>query len=1054
MSKKAKPKPKAAVVDENLVTRQIVATNYGKACKAIGVSVNPHVNELFRGKEEDGDLFILEGEGVGALGPGGIHALALAIMISLQLDTHTYFSWWLVDRFTNGPYTQLRYIRIWKQEIGNEGTAAITSLLQATSGVNIAYLELLDCEIGEGGCKALGDILSLQKAPGLLTLNLDYNTQIGDAGVNVLVDSLFSNTALKQLHLDYCGVGPSGCIKLAQLVSLPTCAIEVLSLNGNNIGSEGLHHLSLGLARSQRLVSLNLSDNGIRNNIEALAAFRDALIRSKVLAHVDFTFNLIEPEGANVLLPALAPENAKLQSFLVDASLPGDLFQLLNRSKKAEGKKKDLVVPGSGLIADVLSKTILLCSDMKEGQDACRRVHIRLNIIFEELQKMEKKNILPPSEKLNQYTDVVLRYFLYLERYRQQNIAKRLIKHRAMMIELAVIQEEIEMLFKILNLAAVASMMDWKQQWEADQKAMTEVLESRTRSSVLVLREVPSVRAQSEAILDLKFELEQRCDRQNKEVIQLMKAMLKTVVQASKSTVGKVPQWFLPSNEVDTDSEPFAVGSYGSVYRGTWGLGTAVVVKRFNVEDKVVSERAQRKIEREINIWYLLNHPHVIKMHGASHVSSPPFIVCEDATNGDLSDFLSRSEENSSQMWRLLYEAALGLEYIHSMDVVHGDLKLNNILVASNGQAKLSDFGLSSLRTCATLSKTSGESQSGGLRWRAPECLKKRPTFESDVYSFAMCMIEAATGEPPFSFLDDDSVRDNLKNGEIPDQPDEMTDEMWELVVSMTDVDPKKRISLQDMILKLKNIEKMKNVVGFGIGSNQDNVETLQPESSLLSDSSVIASRVPRHEVKVRSLISDSPYEDIYWGTYCREPVAIKMMSPEKRSDPDKVDVFLAEVKMMADLNHPHIVQYVGVSWTSLDDLCVLTELMKGGDLRTMLNHLDSEGHPQGINYDKLRIAFHVAQALTYLHSFYPVRLHHNLKSKNVLLTENLDAKLADFGLSRELEDHTVTAGVGTPLWMAPEVMMGERYDEKIDIFSFGVVLSELDLQSLPYANA
>ncbi|KAI9993685.1 hypothetical protein PInf_015982 [Phytophthora infestans] len=317
MSKKAKPKPKAAVVDENLVTRQIVATNYGKACKAIGVLVNPHVNEIFRGKEEDGDLvnLILEGENVGTLGPGGV-------------------------RFSSGPYTQLRYIRIWKQEIGNEGAAAIASLLQATSSVNVAYLELLDCGIGADGCKALADVLSLQKVPGLLTLNLDYNLEIGDAGVNVLIDGLFSNTTLKQLHLDYCNVGPNGCIKLAQLISLPTCAIEVLSLNGNNVGGEGLHHLSLGLARSQRLVTLNLSDNGIRNNIEALAAFRDALVRSKALAHVDFTFNLIEPDGANVLLPALAPENVKLQSFLVDASLPGEIFQQLNRARKAEGKKK------------------------------------------------------------------------------------------------------------------------------------------------------------------------------------------------------------------------------------------------------------------------------------------------------------------------------------------------------------------------------------------------------------------------------------------------------------------------------------------------------------------------------------------------------------------------------------------------------------------------------------------------------------------------------------------------------------------------------------------
>ncbi|KAL4108414.1 hypothetical protein PRIC1_000130 [Phytophthora ramorum] len=329
MSKKAKPKPKAAVVDENVVTRQIVATNYGKGCKAIGVQVNPHVNELFRGKEEDGDLvnFILEGEDVGILGPGGVRALTMGIM-------------GVGPGITNGPYTQLRYIRIWKQEIGNDGAAAIAGLLQATSGVNIAYLELLDCGIGEDGCRALADVLSQQKAPGLLTLNLDYNLDVGDAGVSVLVGGLFNNTALKQLHLDYCGVGPEGCIKLAQLVSLPSCAVETLSLRGNTIGGDGLYHLSLGLARSHRLVTLNLSDNGIRNNIEALTAFRDGLLRSKALANVDFTFNLIEPEGANILMPALAPENTKLLSFLVDASLPGDIFQQLNRARKAEGKKK------------------------------------------------------------------------------------------------------------------------------------------------------------------------------------------------------------------------------------------------------------------------------------------------------------------------------------------------------------------------------------------------------------------------------------------------------------------------------------------------------------------------------------------------------------------------------------------------------------------------------------------------------------------------------------------------------------------------------------------
>jgi serine/threonine-protein kinase TNNI3K len=80
--------------------------------------------------------------------------------------------------------------------------------------------------------------------------------------------------------------------------------------------------------------------------------------------------------------------------------------------------------------------------------------------------------------------------------------------------------------------------------------------------------------------------------------------------------------------------------------------------------------------------------------------------------------------------------------------------------------------------------------------------------------------------------------------------------------------------------------------------------------------------------------------------------------------------------------------------------------------------------------------------------------LHRDLKSKNILLDNQLNAKLTDFGVSRESSVRTMTAGVGTSLWMAPEVMMGERYNEKADIFSFGVVLSELDTHAVPYSSA
>ncbi|GLD96469.1 hypothetical protein PINS_up005152 [Pythium insidiosum] len=350
MSKKSKgskgSKAKAAAEEENAVTRQIVFSNYGKLCKSIGVPVNVHVNEVLRGDvEEETELvnFILEGE-IGSLGPGGVHAIVLAFLISSFFPNHG-----AGPGITSGPYPHLRYIRMWNQDVQDEGAVMMASLLQSSPpSFNIAYLELLDCAIGVEGhvpvalfmCRAIAEVLKTQTQPGLLTLKLDYNSDIGDDGVSALCDGLFTNTVLKKLHLDFCNIGPQGAIKLAQLVAMPQSALEKLSLQGNSLGDEGLYHFSLGLARSHHLTTLNLADNAIRHHEEALTAFRDALLRSKALAHVDFTFNPIERQGATYLLPALHPDNAKLLSFQVDAALPADIFAQLNRAPKAEGKKK------------------------------------------------------------------------------------------------------------------------------------------------------------------------------------------------------------------------------------------------------------------------------------------------------------------------------------------------------------------------------------------------------------------------------------------------------------------------------------------------------------------------------------------------------------------------------------------------------------------------------------------------------------------------------------------------------------------------------------------
>ncbi|KAK1936928.1 putative serine/threonine-protein kinase [Phytophthora citrophthora] len=225
-------------------------------------------------------------------------------------------------------------------------------------------------------------------------------------------------------------------------------------------------------------------------------------------------------------------------------------------------------------------------------------------------------------------------------------------------------------------------------------------------------------------------------------------------------------------------------------------------------------------------------------------------------------------------------------------------------------------------------------------------------------------------------------------------------------------------------------------------------------QPGLWNDDIITAKRIPRDKVTVKKLLSRGAFGEVYKGVFNRQEVAIKMLLSSTRGNIQNVNDFLAEAKLTATMDHPHIVTFIGVAWDSLSDMCVVLEFMDGGDLRTLLSSYEATKRPVGFDKQKATIALHVCHALTYLHSLMPPVIHRDLKSRNILLNRNLEAKLTDFGVSKERLDQTMTAGVGTSLWMAPEVMLGERYDVKADMFSFGVMLSELDVHTLPYAQA
>ncbi|GFP85394.1 leucine-rich repeat receptor-like protein kinase pxl2 [Phtheirospermum japonicum] len=156
-------------------------------------------------------------------------------------------------------------------------------------------------------------------------------------------------------------------------------------------------------------------------------------------------------------------------------------------------------------------------------------------------------------------------------------------------------------------------------------------------------------------------------------------------------------------------------------------------------------------------------------------------------------------------------------------------------------------------------------------------------------------------------------------------------------------------------------------------------------------------------------------------------------------------DDLIGEVNLLSKLRHRNIVRVVGFLYNDSDAM-IIYEFMENGNLGEAL-HCEGEG---GLLVDwvsRYNVAVGVAQGLAYLHhDCHPPVVHRDVKSNNILLDENLEARIADFGLAKLMlkKNETVSMVAGSYGYIAPEYGYTMKVDEKSDIYSFGVVLMEL----------
>ena len=255
-----------------------------------------------------------------------------------------------------------------------------------------------------------------------------------------------------------------------------------------------------------------------------------------------------------------------------------------------------------------------------------------------------------------------------------------------------------------------------------------------------------------------------------------------------------------------------------------------------------------------------------------------------------------------------------------------------------------------------------------------------------------------------------------------------------------------------------------------------------------------LQSSIDFDDLQLQEVIGGGGFGQVWKANWRGTPVAVKILTgAAQKTHIAKaiLEEFKAEINLLKGMRHPNICLYMGACLTP-PNRAIITELAANGSawdslrLPLLSPYTVSDGTSQGSWPIRLyvpgdhgapprsygsspvsapipprgtwpfelvkRVSCGAARGMAYLHSGNPPVLHRDLKSANLLLDESYTTKVCDFGLSR-LKDQarSMTANCGTVQWMAPEVLANGSYDEKADVYSFGIIVWELLTRECPY---
>ncbi|CAM6038039.1 unnamed protein product [Sphagnum compactum] len=540
-------------------------------------------------------------------------------------------------------------------------------------------------------------------------------------------------------------------------------------------------------------------------------------------------------------------------------------------------------------------------------------------------------------------------------------------------------------------------------------------------------------------------------------------------------------------------------GSYGVVYKGIFPNKNEVAVKQlFNESQQSIDE-----FLNEIVLITGVKHRNLVKLKGCCITTSKKrLLVYEYVENNDLEETLfgkGKHMLNWPVRVNICLGVARGLFYLHEIAqprIIHRDIKASNILLDKNLQARIADFGLALLfpedQTHITTMHIAGTKG-----YLAPEyATRGQLTEKVDVYSFGVLVLEIMSGRKNIDpslpthdiYLLDIAWRlertkgnsiMNLVDCTLELRNDEMKEALHVVKIALLCLqqEPDNRPTMAHVMAMLQGeaeimeivlddnleIESMNKVWENTLSSSKINFSSIsqcfeKPNVPMLKGS---LSKFAKFDVQptifsyseLRAATKDfhpdmklgqGNYGVVYKGIFPNNnEVAVKQLFNESQQS---IDEFLNEIVLITGVKHRNLVKLKGCCITTSKKRLLVYEYVENNDLEEALfgkgKHL--------LNWPvRFNICLGVARGLFYLHEIAQPRIiHRDIKASNILLDKNLQARIADFGLALlfpEDQTHITTMHIaGTKGYLAPEYAIRGQLTEKVDVYSFGVLVLEV----------